>query len=786
MLQKEWIVMLACCIASSALADLNGTNFGFTMFHDIPEGPHTFNGTMEYGGILEVSDGETSGFVLILDTTAPLGGFGNRIHIDLSGMQYETLGSPVTATLTLTEFAETVDVPSIAVFANGVSVGFGLISNNPNSFVISWDKDAVLAASAPGPPMVEVLWDSFFDCNGNGINDFDDILNGDSQDTNANGVPDECEAEPSFDPPVAASTQGLPILHATGDFNGDGLEDAVVVLPNLDPLLAGNVQIFIHLGLDPNGVFLGFLEGPLLPVGLDPSDVAVGDFNDDLSVDFAVTNAGDNSVSVFLNDNLGTGTFFPPFLISSVGTEPRGIAAGEFTGDFLIDLAVANAGDNEVVILENQGLIPLGGGTILFNPLQIIPVGTQPVRVLPEDLDGDKNLDLLVPNQGSNNVSIIRGSTPALVGSGFGIPVTIPVGTAPVDVAIGDLNLNGFPDILTANLDDDTVSVIINQGTMTFDSAFAVPVGQGPQSVAVGDFDGDGDVDLVVTATDPVIGPAIQILENTVETGGGVAFEPPLSIPTGDEPVFVVTVDLNNDGLPDLVTVDVDPALPDTGNLTALITNPAPIAPLLSLDIDPGECPNEIELGKQSHKNIEVALLSTIEFDVFEVDLDSIRLQRVDGVGGEVSPQPGQFLFDDIATPFFGQTSCECAPENNAQNAQNEGGNGSSVPGITLPGMTPDGVMDLMMNFSVLEIWEILQLSLLPGETQLELSLSGVLLDGTPFSVIDCVTVEGIPAAASSNAPPGIPDGRMKGVRDPSNNHPQPLPRNTIPTIGKE
>ncbi len=50
----------------------------------------------------------------------------------------------------------------------------------------------------------EWIWET--DCNGNGVDDTDDIDNGTSQDENGNGIPDECEAIP-------------------GDLNGDGCVD---------------------------------------------------------------------------------------------------------------------------------------------------------------------------------------------------------------------------------------------------------------------------------------------------------------------------------------------------------------------------------------------------------------------------------------------------------------------------------------------------------------------------------------------------------------------------------
>ncbi|WP_202947405.1 FG-GAP repeat domain-containing protein, partial [Zavarzinella formosa] len=73
------------------------------------------------------------------------------------------------------------------------------------------------------------------------------------------------------------------------------------------------------------------------------------------------------------------------------------------------------------------------------------------------------------------------------------------VGAGPISVVIGDVNGDGRPDLVTANRQDKTVSVLLGNGDGKFAPApgSPVPVGSFPTSVVIGDVNGDGKPDLV-------------------------------------------------------------------------------------------------------------------------------------------------------------------------------------------------------------------------------------------------------------------------------------------------
>ncbi len=95
-------------------------------------------------------------------------------------------------------------------------------------------------------------------------------------------------------------------------------------------------------------------------------------------------------------------------------------------------------------------------------------------------------------------------------GSGLGggtFQETFETGEEPAQVAQGDLNGDGFGDVVTANRGEDSFSVLLQQdpgvgppGPESFAEKvdYALPIDASPRSIAVGDLDGNGDLDVFV------------------------------------------------------------------------------------------------------------------------------------------------------------------------------------------------------------------------------------------------------------------------------------------------
>src|SRR5262249_58475075 len=82
----------------------------------------------------------------------------------------------------------------------------------------------------------------------------------------------------------------------------------------------------------------------------------------------------------------------------------------------------------------------------------------------------------------------------------FQAPIQYTVQKSPFDVAAGDFNGDGKPDLATANADSGDVGVLLGNGDGTFGQPVYYPTGanSGSQDLDLGDFNGDGKLDLAV------------------------------------------------------------------------------------------------------------------------------------------------------------------------------------------------------------------------------------------------------------------------------------------------
>ena len=197
----------------------------------------------------------------------------------------------------------------------------------------------------------------------------------------------------TFQPMVSYAVGNTPYSAVVGDFDQDG---------NLDVAVTNSADNTVS-------ILLGNGDGTLKPqityaVGSGPRTLALADFNGDGFLDLAVTNFNDNTVTILLGNSDKSGNFQVQGPAPATGANPAGIAVGDFNGDGLADLAVTNFGANTLSVL-------LGKGDGTFQPQVAFTanIGASPYPVAVGDFNGDGIPDLAVANYGALSASIMLG-----------------------------------------------------------------------------------------------------------------------------------------------------------------------------------------------------------------------------------------------------------------------------------------------------------------------------------------------------------------------------------------
>ena len=316
----------------------------------------------------------------------------------------------------------------------------------------------------------------------------------------------------------------------SGDVNGDGLDDAVIMVqgPNL---YNGGPELLYVATAQPDGTFdvdyvaTGTYFGYEVKLadydGDDDLDAVVSDYNgdrvvglrndgsghfvlsdtliasingcDDLELvdldgdgDLDLAAAAWQGSDVFLALNQGNGQFATPFELTETGSRCEALVVEDFNQDGLLDVAACFENSGDLRVWMRTGALQ----ELAFESPQVLPLASAQ-DVQGSDVDGDGDVDLLGVGYNESDVMVFENNLGVFEeGTGLGF---------------GDVNGALMLTALDADLDGQAEVIVSEYGGARFRLFHAgtgaivdLDMGNGPQNAAFGDFDGDGDQDVAM------------------------------------------------------------------------------------------------------------------------------------------------------------------------------------------------------------------------------------------------------------------------------------------------
>jgi hypothetical protein len=270
------------------------------------------------------------------------------------------------------------------------------------------------------------------------------------------------------------------------------------------------------------------------------ANASLGDLNGDGSLDIVLAKGRHWPLVSLALLNDGKGHFTARSNVSDKPYRSYTAALADLNGDHHPDLVIGNDAPDEKVVYFNDGK----DGFIFAGTFGDARWPTRNVTVV--DLNGDNRPDIVVANRSEDQ----PGANYACLNDGRGhFPSCRAFSTeSATTIAAGDINGDGFPDLVVPNRDGGQSYIYLNDGKGTFAEKHPFgPLKTETRAIALADLNGDGRLDII-------IGDQAQGGASIYFNQGDLKFSDPLPITGKTDTVYsIATADMNGDGHVDIV-----------------------------------------------------------------------------------------------------------------------------------------------------------------------------------------------------------------------------------------
>lgn len=341
---------------------------------------------------------------------------------------------------------------------------------------------------------------------------------------------------------------------AIGDMNNDKRLDLVVTCGR-----SSSVKVLLGKG---DGQFAAATN--TMPLPEPPGEIALGDVNNDGQLDLAIATHDSYGVRLFLGDGKGGITTAPNSpVVMKLGQHPHthGLALADMNNDNKLDLITVNNADNDVSIAFGNG-----SGGFTRAPRSPFAVGPSPYPFAVGDVNGDGQLDIAATASATGpsraqQLALSRALTLLLAdGRGGFRSSQLPLRTGePWFAVISDVNGDRKPDIVVTHHELNQMTVLIGNGRGEFVEPTASPFDFGDHAfhAAVADVNSDGKVDVIAAGGDSLL---VMLGDGRGQFAKGATTQ------TGRGTWRLDLGDLNSDGKMDVVTSNTE-----SGTLSVLL-----------------------------------------------------------------------------------------------------------------------------------------------------------------------------------------------------------------------